>query len=147
MSYFFETASARSLPGEKRTRSFAATWRGGPLRVLTPLRAALRRTLNEPKPTRRTSLPFWSESSMAARVASSTSAAFFCVNPAFEAIARVISCRPVMVAVLPAVFPLFDVGIERNPPYDSQQQRTSLLNPILLLGLGSGFTPHCRYGV
>jgi hypothetical protein len=84
---------------------------------------------------------------MAASVHSSTSPAFFCVNPAFEAIDRVISERPVMVAVFPVVFPLFGVGIGRNPPYGNLQQRTSLLNPILLLGLWSGYTPHCRYAV
>src|SRR5689334_14693254 len=53
--YFFSTASESSLPGEKRTRSFAGTLIGLRSRGLTPLRAALLRTLKEPKPTKRTS--------------------------------------------------------------------------------------------
>src|SRR6266487_409152 len=56
-NYFLTTASASSFPGKNRTRSFAGTWIGFWSRGLTPLRAALRRTLNEPKPTKRTSLP------------------------------------------------------------------------------------------
>ena len=53
--HFFSTASESSLPGEKRTQSFAGTLIGLRSRGLTPLRAALLRTLNKPKPTKRTS--------------------------------------------------------------------------------------------
>src|SRR5260221_5802575 len=53
--YFFSTASESSFPGEKRTRSFAGTVIGLRSRGLTTLRAALLRTLKEPKPTKRTS--------------------------------------------------------------------------------------------
>src|SRR5258708_22733890 len=55
--YFFSTASESSLPGEKRTRSFAGTSIGLRSSGLTPLRSALLITLKEQKPTTRTSLP------------------------------------------------------------------------------------------
>src|SRR2546421_5388976 len=106
--YFLTTASASSFPGEKRTRSFSGTRISFRSRGFTPLRAALRRTLNEPKPTRRTSSPFWRDSRMASRVASSISAAFFWVTPAVAAMRLVISCRPTMLA---SVLLVFDVAI------------------------------------
>src|SRR5579859_6060919 len=98
--YFFTIAFESSLPGEKRTRSLAGTvifWLRS--RGLTPWRAALRRTLNEPKLTRRTSWPCSSDSRMLASVASSTSAAFFWVSPERLAMFLVISCRPTIVDV------------------------------------------------
>src|SRR5712691_3797676 len=81
LHYFLDlclrTASASSLPGKKRTRSFAGTWIGLRSRGLTPLRAALVRTLKEPKPTKRTSSPPLRVSRIVSSVASNASAACF----------------------------------------------------------------------
>src|SRR5712691_4977765 len=130
-SYFLTTESASTLPGKKRTRFFAGTCMGLRSRGFTPLRAALLRTLKEPKPTKRTSFPAFRESRMLSSVASNTSPAFFCVNPACAAIRFVSSCRPTIVVVDFVDF-VVAMGLK------SSLQRTThvAFHPvILLLGL------------
>src|SRR5260221_174593 len=77
--------------------TFVGTSIGLRSRGLTPLRAALLRTLKEPKPTRRTSLPSLRDWRIVTSVASNTSADFFWVNPVCVAMLLVSSCRPTMV--------------------------------------------------